>query len=382
VAANSFRFFLEDLRSAGKPMLESDGTCGSRESWSTPVFTQPAMALIDTESLLQPVSPEEPTGTNLEYDPAFAELERAVLGKPEQQMGGTIVPGEPPDWNAVEKLAATLLARSKDLRVAGHLVRALLHRNGFEGFSEGLTVVHGMLERYWQPLYPHLDPDDNNDPTIRINALATLTDGPALAALRSAPLVRSRAFGPIGLRTISIASGELSSQDNVPKLEIAAIEAAFQDCPLESLEGTAEALRNASVVTRAIDALFSETLGVSGPDLTPMVQVLRQAMQAVQPRLEKRRAAAAPIEEADAAQTNGTGPVARFGGEIRSRDDVVRALDKICDYYRDHEPSSPLPLLLERCKRLATMSFIEIVQEMVPDGMAQVEIIAGKRGES
>jgi type VI secretion system protein ImpA len=60
----------------------------------------------------------------------------------------------------------------------------------------------------------------------------------------------------------------------------------------------------------------------------------------------------------------------------------VRALDKICDYYARHEPSSPLPLLLQRCKRLATMSFIEIVREMVPDGLSQVEIIAGKREEN
>jgi type VI secretion system protein ImpA len=71
-----------------------------------------------------------------------------------------------------------------------------------------------------------------------------------------------------------------------------------------------------------------------------------------------------------------------LSGEIASRDDVVRALEKICDYYARHEPSSPLPLLLQRCKRLATMSFIEIVKEMVPDGMSQVEIIAGKREET
>jgi len=272
------------------------------------------MALIDTESLLQPVSPEQPTGANLEYDPAFADLERAVQGKPEQQMGDTIVAGEPPDWNAVQKQAAALLARSKDLRVVSHLVRALLHRNGFEGYSEGLAIVHGLLERYWQPLYPHLDPDDNNDPTIRVNALAALVDGSSLAALRAAPLVRSRTFGPIGLRTISVATGELAPQDNAPKLEISAVEAAFQDCPLEALEATAEAVRNGSVHARAIEALFSETLGVAGPDLSPMVQVLRQATQAIQPRLERRRAESAPGEAS--AEANGSGPVARFGARF------------------------------------------------------------------
>jgi type VI secretion system protein ImpA len=340
------------------------------------------MALIDIESLLRPVSPEEPTGTNLEYDPAFAGLERTALGRPEQQMGDTIVAGEPPEWGAVEKQASALLARSKDLRVVGHLVRALLHRNGFEGFSEGLALVHGLLERYWQTLYPHLDPDDNNDPTIRVNALATLADESALAALRTAPLVRSRTFGSIGLRAMAIAAGELAPPADAPKLEMSAIEAAFQDSPLEALAATAEALRNGSVHLRAIDAMFNETLGVPGPDLSATMQLVRQAIQAVQPRLDKRRAEENAGADAGA-ETNGTGPVPRTsGGEISSRDDVVRTLEKICAYYRRHEPSSPLPLLLERCKRLATMSFIEIVREMVPDGMPQVEIIAGKREES
>ncbi|MET0591448.1 MAG: type VI secretion system protein TssA [Polyangiaceae bacterium] len=342
------------------------------------------MPLIDTENLLQPIAGEEPTGTNLEYDPAFAALERIAQGKPEQQIGSTIVPSEPPDWKAVHEQAAALLGRSKDLRVVSHLVRALLHRYGFPGLCEGLGVVRGLLEKYWAPLHPRLDPDDGHDPTIRISALALLSDGQVLAGLRAVPVVQSRSFGNICLRDIAVASGEMPAAPDTPKMEMNTVEAAFQDVTDEALEAVASAITQSVEHLRKIEATFAESAGVSGPDVTGLTQILNQANKAVAPRLERRKAAAAAAAgaaaEGTAVHTNGTGGPARAAltGEITSRDDVVRAIDKICDYYARHEPSSPLPLLLQRCKRLATMSFLEIVKEMVPDGLSQVEVIAGK----
>jgi type VI secretion system protein ImpA len=340
------------------------------------------MPLIDTDNLLQPIAGDEPTGTNLEYDPAFTALERSAQGKPEQQIGETIVPSEPPDWKAVHEQAAALLGRSKDLRIVSHLVRALLHRSGFVGLSEGLSVVCGLLERYWAPLHPRLDPDDQHDPTIRISALALLSDPLLLAALRSAPLVQSRAFGAVSLRDIAVATGEIATAPDAPKIEMTAVEAAFQDVNDEALETTAKAITRSFEYLRTIEAAFTGSAGVPGPDVTGLTQLLNQANRAVGPRLERRKAAAAATATGDdPGRTNGTGPRVASSGEITSREDVVRALDKICDYYARHEPSSPLPLLLQRCKRLATMSFIEIVREMVPDGLSQVELIAGKREE-
>jgi len=340
------------------------------------------MPLIDTENLLQPVPGAEPTGANLEYDPAFAELERAALGRPEQQIGKAIAPGEPPDWKAVQDQAALLLGRSKDLRLVGYLLRALLHRHGFEGLAAGLAVARGLLERYWTPLHPQLDPDDHHDPTIRVSALGVLSDAAVLLALRSAPLFRSRAFGPVSYRDIAVASGEIAATPDAPTLEMAKIEGAFQEADDATLESLTNALRSASDHLRGIEALFSETAGIAGPDVANLAQLLRQAHQFVKQRLDRRRAEAgldAGAEEG--AHTNGTGSRGGLSGQIASRDDVVRALDRICDYYARQEPSSPLPLLLQRCKRLATMSFIEIVREMVPDGLSQVELIAGKREE-
>ncbi len=64
-------------------------------------------------------------------------------------------------------------------------------------------------------------------------------------------------------------------------------------------------------------------------------------------------------------------------GELRSRDDVIRTLDRVCAYFRAHEPSSPVPLLLERAKHLVSKDFMEIVRNLAPDGVGQVETIRG-----
>src|SRR5687768_1759101 len=135
-----------------------------------------SMPVIDCETLLQPVSDDAPAGRDLslDYDPAFQELERATLEKPEQQIGNTFIPAEPPSWSLIEAQAPILLARSKDLRVSAWLAQALLARHGFTGFAEGLALTHGLLDRYWPALHPLLDPEDSEDPSRKF-ALSVLS---------------------------------------------------------------------------------------------------------------------------------------------------------------------------------------------------------------
>jgi type VI secretion system protein ImpA len=64
-------------------------------------------------------------------------------------------------------------------------------------------------------------------------------------------------------------------------------------------------------------------------------------------------------------------------GEIRSRADVVRTLDALCDYYARNEPSSPVPMLLTRAKRLVDKGFMEIMRDLAPAGVSEAELIAG-----
>jgi type VI secretion system protein ImpA len=77
--------------------------------------------------------------------------------------------------------------------------------------------------------------------------------------------------------------------------------------------------------------------------------------------------------------TNGAAAVAApLSGVISTPDQVIEALDKIIAYYERNEPSSPLPLLLNRCKKLVRMSFMDIVRDIAPDAVTQVEALRGR----
>ena len=68
--------------------------------------------------------------------------------------------------------------------------------------------------------------------------------------------------------------------------------------------------------------------------------------------------------------------------EVTSRDDVVAMLDRICAYYERHEPSSPVPLLMQRARRLVHMNFLELMRDLADKGMPQIEAISGKDPKS
>jgi len=62
---------------------------------------------------------------------------------------------------------------------------------------------------------------------------------------------------------------------------------------------------------------------------------------------------------------------------IASARDVSDALDAICAYYAACEPSSPVPVLLQRARRLVGKSFMEIIEDVAPDGAHQFRHLGG-----
>ena len=87
------------------------------------------------------------------------------------------------------------------------------------------------------------------------------------------------------------------------------------------------------------------------------------------------------LTAAQVAAGSPSAPRAALAGEVNSREDVVRAIDKICAYYARFEPSSPLPLMLQRCKKLVPMTFLDILKEIAPNGLAQLEKVVCKTEE-
>ena len=73
----------------------------------------------------------------------------------------------------------------------------------------------------------------------------------------------------------------------------------------------------------------------------------------------------------------GGAPGKKAAGELRTREDALRLLDRICDFIERSEPSSPAPLLIRRAQRLMTMNFVEILEDIAPDGLTQARNITG-----
>ena len=344
------------------------------------------MTILDQTKLLEATFPDAPCGENLEYDALFLDLERAAKGKEETQFEA----GEPPDWRLVVDKAGTVLSSSKDMRVAVYLTQGLLRTNGFEGLNEGLSLLLALLERYWDDIHPQLDPDDGNDPTTRVNILGSLCDPDmSLSGVRLAPLVDSRTFGKLSLRDIEIAMGKVSLPENAEEhpLDITSVDAAFQECESDQLRATANACSGALARVAEIESLMTDKVGTSNAvGLSDLSKVLKEANLLLSEQLAKRGHGITQSDgsgEGDPAIGSAVAqaPGVANSGQINSPDDVIRAIDKITDYYARYEPSSPVPLLLERAKRLVSKDFMEILRDLAPDGVGQAENITGSREE-
>jgi type VI secretion system protein ImpA len=341
------------------------------------------MSVIDTEQLLRELSADAPCGADLEYDPAFMEMARLASGKPAQEIGGQVIPGEEPDWPAVKRSCLSLFARTHDLRVSVYLTRALLGTDGLAGFAEGLALTRSLIERYWEPMHPRLDPDDDNDPTIRVNTLAGLADRDlTVSTLRLMPIAISRRIGRFSLRDHEIASGALPRQEGSTAPDAATMDAAFLDMDGGELQANAEAAKAAFDAAVALERAIDAAVGAAaGAEFSALKSTLKSIQALLGQQLARRGLGSGEMAGGDAGEAGvaaaGGGMSMGMSGTPQSREDIIRLLDQACDWYRRHEPSSPVPLLLERAKRLVSKNFIELVQDLSPGGLTEIQTIAG-----
>lgn len=350
---------------------------------------------IDILKLREPITGDDPCGPDLGDTPEVGGLDVLVRGKPGVQYGSFVQPAEEPDWADVEEQCAAVLTRSKDLRALTYLTVALLRRHGYAGLRDGLGLLRHTLENFWEGVYPRLDPDDQNDPMQRRNILESLAPPPDAVdqflqmkeRVLDAPLCESRRFGKIGLRQVLWAAGELTApavtDANPPDAGI--VQGAFDDAEPAALERQAQAIGEAAGHIRAIDVRLQQVVaGFVAPSLAELGQWVERAEKEVAGQIARRGIGAVPAAGADAAASAVSDGAVRAAaapaagpGSIQSADDVLKALDLIGAFYQKHEPSSPLPLLLLRARRLVGKSFTEIIQDLSPDAMRQIEVITG-----
>lgn len=343
--------------------------------------------MADLIALLNEISSDNPCGDYLEYDPAYLELGKNIQGKPEDPITGE--KAQPPNWREVQKQALAILQQSKDLQVVVYLIRALINVEGIVGFHDGLNLLYGLLEKYWDHIHPLLDPEDDFDPTARVNILEELNNFESvLRPLTLAVLVDSKSVGRFALRDIQIATDKVEAPEGTAKPEISMIKAAFLDVPKEEISATYQAVTQIVSIVQQLEALIGNKVGIeNGPDLSRLTSLLKE-MRHVFDQYSDVGSDVSNELSSDDIQAGGESTFAVTSrkpttvGSISSRQDVLKTLDLICKYYAENEPSSPVPILLERAKKLVTADFMQIVQNLLPDSMSQLQQIKGPDPEA
>ncbi len=329
------------------------------------------------ERFLSPLPDESaPCGPDLEYDAAFLALNQAAAGKPETQWDA----GEPPDWREVRNQSEALFERTRDLRVAVLWLRAVVNLDGFSALPQGLRLLHGLLDTFWDTLHPL--PDDG-DAYARMNALALLPQGDGLLGdVRQAVLFHQRGFGDLRLRTIELALGQVQPRADESTLSRSQLEQMLADALGQepALRGQVDA---ALGHVKALTSLLNDRVGIEqAVDLKPL-HALVYTLKGVLPEAPEAAAEASADEGDDdtAAPASGgrSAPAPRKGlsGSVESREDAVRAIDMVCDYLERAEPTSPAPLLLRRARRLINRNFLQLMKELAPDALSEVARVMG-----
>lgn len=96
-----------------------------------------------------PISSASPAGKDARYEPEYESLQQQIDKLSSASAGGEI------DWNQVSALCQTLLSeKTKDLKVAAYLGVALLRLGGAAGLSDGVQILHDLVDNFWENMQP------------------------------------------------------------------------------------------------------------------------------------------------------------------------------------------------------------------------------------
>ncbi|HEY0802932.1 MAG TPA: type VI secretion system protein TssA [Steroidobacteraceae bacterium] len=325
---------------------------------------------MDIEKFLQPVSAEQPCGVSLEDTQLLASFDAYRIFGQSTPLANDV------DWREIRTHSLEALAQSKDLRLLVHLGAAELRLEGLSAYFDALVIAERWLKDFWEQVYPLVD----EDAILRRNALNGFADGmAALDALRRAPLVANRQLGICSVRDCEIAAGRLTPAENeaagLNTDQIRAIFSAATPQEIQTLD---------SGLGRAQDAIkgMSESMSANGggseavPDFAPLGSLLAKMRLAVKPYLPVEASPAVGGAGGDAASGGGGGL-----GTIRTRDDAIRILDTVAAFFRSSEPSSPVPLFIDRAKRLVAKDFLEVLADLAPDALGEAKRVSGIKEE-
>lgn len=341
------------------------------------------------ETLLAPISADRPAGEDLGYSALFDQIREARRADdPALSQGDWAASVKVAEWSKVRQLCEEALrGQTKDLQLAVWYAEALTKQDGYVGAAFGLQLVLGLLQRYWETLYPELDPDDLDERVGKLEWMNVQLG----QALRQVALTspqqggydwyrwqESREVENLGLRDgdareRAISEGKLSGD---------AFDKSARDSGVAWFQKLVDGLAATRAAYGELDRAIDERFGYSAPSLAEVREALNACTEVVQ-RLFEQYGGGRPAAESvasgstDAAVSHdahqASAPVAaastqfQSAGPINGRAEAIRQLREVARYFRSHEPHSPVALLAERAAKWAEMPLEDWLQTVIKD---------------
>lgn len=351
----------------------------------------PSPDVLDFAKLLAPVSADAPAGPDLRGNagpgsPYYQVKDaRNAARAAERTIEGGAEDPTPPDWKAVVAAATKALAATKDLEIAAYLTEGLCRTNGFAGLRDGFKLTRGLVEAFWDQLYP--TPDEEGVPT-RVAPLTGLngedaegtliapinrvpiTDGPGLGRLTHANYLQAVATGKI----LDPKAKEKKIAGGAMHMEL--VQKAVDETPAPFYRNLADDLAAALAEFAELGKVLDAKAGPAAPPTSAIKGALENVQAAVKDvargKLAVTQTAAPEEKKADGAKPEANGkPAEEEAGEklppIRNREDALNAILRLADYFRRLEPHSLVPFALEQSVRWARMPLPDLILELIPD---------------
>lgn len=332
--------------------------------------------------ILAPVSQESPCGDNLYedmgYEVQFAALVNAGLGIAaesfvEGQSATSSTPTGKTAWLELEEQLVDLFRQTKHLDMLYLLSLTEGHLQGLSGLIEGIDYTNNLLARHWDDIHPvesEADYEFRQDCLKKLDTPAfadsldgtVVADGKQLGKFTLGDWILAQRENPEALRTIEQA-----------RVETLKDQPSFYDDIASRLNELQESLGRMELTVKDNFVSFRLPFKAVKAKLAEIAQVISGFSGVAVEGME----AAAPA----AGGSGGSGSGVSVPDQINSREDVVKTLAKIILYYTKNEPTSPVPAMLERAQRVATMNFKEIVQEFNLTGTPAIQDVLGWKPE-
>lgn len=319
---------------------------------------------LDVEALLQPISETEPAGVDLSYDPAFRALQRMLDEAADKER-----PSDDAGMKDAIDQSVALLQRSKDLWIASNGVYFGVYLGDLEAAGGFLEVLAGIPERFWETCFPALE-DGVDARRAACSQIASI--GRMVRHLERLYLAPLRSKGRISFKDIAGAAGPEVKAAEIFKLCPEQIRRAIDETGPEDWVTLSGELATMLAASARLSVAFSDKSMGQTPELAVFdaaVRRMKEFVDIIVARKMPETAAEGATGEGDAA--GGTTGRPAISGPIATREQALAVLDQVKDFFLQTEPTNPVPFLIDRIKRLIGMNFIQILENLAPDGIDQ-----------